>query len=413
MGVPGASPLGSRSIPLYNVAVTSARVLYTAFDVVPSPKGASTHISAFVEGLAKAGYAVTLITAGSDTLPKQEPYRGATLWRAPDDGNANYLARALAFGDYVMAHVRSSTPYAVAHFRSIWSGFPLAEARACHGYRLLYEVNGLPSIEMAYHYPGLRGAPVVDKIKEREVATLHLADTVICPSQVTRGYLVSLGIPGDKIRVIPNGVDTWAFQARRPAGADEGGTPTILYIGTLADWQGLGTLIEAMPRVLAERPVRLRILGHGRKRQRKLLEKQAYKMGIERDVTVEAPLPHHLVPEAITSAAVCVAPLGYNERNVTQGCCPIKLLEYMACARPIVASNLPVVRELVRPDVEALLFTPDDAHDLARCLLTLLDDFALAERLAQNAAARAGAEFTWQAAQRRLVDVYRELLAVK
>ncbi len=386
-------------------------MLYTAFDVVPSPKGASTHISHFVEGLTQAGYAVTLVTAGSNPLPERESYQGAALWRAPDDGNANYLARALAFGDFVMTHVQASAAYSVAHFRSIWSGFPLAEARARFGYRLLYEVNGLPSIEMAYHYPGLHGAAVVDKIKEREVATLHLADAVMCPSQVTRSYLVSLGIPGDKVTVIPNGVDARAFQTWRPASADERSAPTILYIGTLADWQGLGTLIEAMPLVVAERPVRLRILGRGRKRQRKQLEKQARRLGVEEAVIIEAPLAHRLVPTAIAEAAVCVAPLGYNERNVTQGCCPIKLLEYMACARPIVASNLPVVRELVRPDVDALLFTPDDAHDLARCLLTLLDDSTLAERLARSAAARARAEFTWQAAQQRLLDVYREVLA--
>jgi glycosyltransferase involved in cell wall biosynthesis len=384
-------------------------VLYTAFDVVPGPKGASTHITHFVAGLVHAGYAVTLVTAGSDSLPEHESYHGAALWRAPDDGDENYLKRALAFGDYVMAHVQGNPPYAVAHFRSIWSGFPLAETRHRHEYRLLYEVNGLPSIEMTYHYPGLQGARVVDKFKELEIATLHLADAVVCPSHVTRGYLVSLGIAPVKIAVIPNGVDTRAFQNCRPAPERDGALPTILYVGTLADWQGLGTLVEAMSLVRAERPARLRILGHGRKRQRKLLEKQVRKLGVEGDVAVEAPVPHRLVPEAIAQAAVCVAPLGYNERNVTQGCCPIKLLEYMACARPIVASNLPVVRELVRPDVDALLFRPDDPHDLARCLLSLLADPALAARLGDSAAARARSEFTWRVAQQRLVEVYRRL----
>ena len=70
------------------------------------------------------------------------------------------------------------------------------------------------------------------------------------------------------------------------------------------------------------------------------------------------------MPAIIAQADVCVAPLAYNDRNVTQGCCPIKVIEYMACARPIVAANLPVVRELVRDDVDALLFTPDDPAEL-------------------------------------------------
>jgi glycosyltransferase involved in cell wall biosynthesis len=389
------------------------RVLYTAFDVVPSPKGASTHITQFVGGLVESGCQVTLITAGQAALPEKETYHGATLWRVPDGGDDNYLARALAFSDYVMAHVQQAAPYAVAHFRGIWSGFPLTGARSRYGYRLLYEVNGLPSIEMAYHYPGLAGSAVVEKMKEREIATLHLADAVICPSHVTRGYLVSLGIAPEKVSVIPNGVDPGLFQACQLIRGDDDGTPTILYVGTLADWQGLATLIEAMPLVLARRPARLRILGHGRKRQRKQLQKLACKLEVEAHVMVECPVPHRQVPEAVAAASICVAPLGYNERNVTQGCCPIKVLEYMACGKPIVASNLPVVRELVRPDVDALLFRPDDPHDLARCLLSLLDDASLAGQLSNNAAARARTDFTWQAARRRLLEVYQRILTDK
>lgn len=387
----------------------SARVLYTAFDVVPSPKGASTHITHFVAGLTHAGYPVTVITAGCDSLPGRESYHGASLWRAPDDGSGNYLQRGLAFGDFVLAHVRNGPPYAVAHFRSIWCGFPLAEARRRHGYRLLYEVNGLPSIEMAYHYPGLNGSALLDKLREREIATLNLADAVICPSHVTCAYLASLGVPAGRITVIPNGVDCTAFRAE-PLPAPEDGVPTILYIGTLADWQGLGTLIDAMPRLLAQRPARLHILGHGRKRQRKALARQIRKLGVEDSVVVGAPVPHDRVPAAVVNAAVCVAPLGYNERNVVQGCCPIKVLEYMACGRPVVAANLPVVRELVRPDRDALLFTPDDPADLARCLGAVLDDSALAARLGASAAAHVRAHFTWQAAQQQLLAVYRERL---
>jgi glycosyltransferase involved in cell wall biosynthesis len=387
----------------------SARVLYTAFDVVPSPKGASTHITHFVAGLVQAGYPVTLITAGGASLPARESYHGASLWRAPDDGSENYLQRGLAFGNYVLAHVHSHPPYAVAHFRSIWCGFPLSEARIRYGYRLLYEVNGLPSIEMAYHYPGLHSSALLDKLREREMATLHLADAVVCPSPVTRAYLVSLGIPAERITVIPNGVDCATFRAGpQPTSRDD--MPTILYIGTLAEWQGLGTLIQAMAGVLAHRPARLHILGHGRKRQRKDLARQIRKLGLEDNVTIGPPVSHDQVPAAIAGAAACVAPLGYNERNVVQGCCPIKILEYMACGRPIVAANLPVVRELVRPDRDALLFTPDDPHDLARCLLAVLDDPALAVRLGASAAEQARMHFTWNLAQQRLLAVYATLL---
>ena len=386
------------------------RILYTAFDVVPSPKGSSTHITYFVRGLVEQGHPVTLITAGDPALPERDSYFGATLLRAPANLDTNFLKRALAFGQYVMAHLDQAGPYGLVHFRSVWSGLPLTLARSRCGYRLLYEVNGLPSVEMKYHYPALRDTPLLAKLKEQELLTLHLADAIICPSRVTRDYITSLGLPEAKLTVIPNGIDPELF---RPGLRAEHGSvpPTILYLGTLADWQGLETLVAAMPQVVSVTAARLRIVGRGRGRHRKALAKHIRKLGLADYVTVEPPVPYRAVPELIAQAAVCVAPLGYNDRNVTQGCCPIKILEYMACGRPVVAANLPVVRELARPEQEVLLFSPDDPDDLARAILALLADPSLAARLAANAAGRARREFTWQAAQERLLAVYRSLLA--
>lgn len=408
----------------------SSRILYTAFDVVPSPKGASTHITYFTRGLVAAGYEVTLITAGTATLPEQEMYAGATLLRTPPGDDPNFLKRALDFGNFVLAHVAAAEPYDVVHVRSIWSGFWLAQAKAHYGYKLLYEVNGLPSIEMKYHYPALRGTPALDKIREQELATLHLADAVICPSHVTASYLASLGVAAEKITVIPNGIDPQFFQPSAATSNRQGTTnhrpeshnvqsptstyqlpsPTILYLGTLADWQGIDTLIAALPLVLAEKPVQLRLVGPGRKPQLKSLQKRLHKLGLDMHVSLEPPVPHDQTPALITPADICVAPLGYNDRNVNQGCCPIKILEYMACGRPIIAADLPVVRELVSAGREALLFSPDDPADLARQILTVLADSDLAEALGANAAARAHQYFTWPMAQARLESVYQKLL---
>jgi len=169
-------------------------------------------------------------------------------------------------------------------------------------------------------------------------------------------------------------------------------------------------LIEAMPAIVAQSPAKLKIVGRGRGRQHKDLAKRIRKLGLEDRVSIEPAVPHHEMPAVIAQADVCVAPLAYNDRNVTQGCCPLKVIEYMACARPIVAANLPVVRELVRDDVDALLFTPDDPADLARCVLAILNDATLAQRLADSAAERAGDKFSWREAQKKLLRVYEKLV---
>jgi glycosyltransferase involved in cell wall biosynthesis len=108
---------------------------------------------------------------------------------------------------------------------------------------------------------------------------------------------------------------------------------------------------------------------------------------------------------------ICIAPLGFNDRNVTQGACPIKVLEYMASSRPLIASNIPIVLELVREEVDGLLFSPNDPQDLARQVLRLLDNFELSQRLSDAATERALTKFTWHAAQKALIKIYDKLLA--
>ena len=384
------------------------RVLYTAFDIVPSPKGASTHILHNIRGLVNSQFAVHLLTPNDGLLPSEETLEGARVTRITQDLSQNFLARAAHFGGAVFQHLALHPEYDVVHFRNVWDGLAIAQNKKRFGYTTLFEVNGLPSIELKYHYPGIDPALLM-KIKEQEIATLHLADAIICPSNVTRDYIASLGLDRKRVTVIPNGVSSSDFSPS-PLPPRERRVPSLLYIGTLADWQGLDVVIRALPKILEQRPAQLRIVGRGRSRQRKLLSKHIRKLGVEGSVLVQPAIPHHEIPALIAEADVCLAPLGLNDRNVTQGACPIKLLEYMAAGRPLVASNMPIVRELVREDVDALLFSPNDPDDLARQVLTLLNDADLAQRLASSASKRVLTQFTWHESQKRLLRVYEKLL---
>ena len=387
------------------------KILYTAFDIVPSPKGASTHILHNIRGLVNRNYGVHLITPNDGLLPPEEPIDGARVTRITQDLTQNFLARATHFGKAVFAHLtlNESDGYDVVQYRNIWDGLQVAQNKKRFGYKTLFEVNGLPSIELKYHYPGL-DIDLLSKIKEQELATLHLSDAIICPSNVTRDYIASLGLNRKLVTVIPNGVSASDFSPS-PLPVRDGRVPVLLYIGTFADWQGLDIVIKALPKILEKQPVRLHIVGRGRSRQRKILSKQIRKLGIEEHVIVQPAVPHHEIPALIAETDICVAPLGLNDRNVTQGACPIKVLEYMAAGRPLLASNMPIVRELVREDVDALLFSPNDPDDLARQALTLLNDFELSKRLAQSASERALTKFTWHESQKKLGKVYEKLLS--
>ena len=392
------------------------RVLYTAFDIVPGPKGASTHILHNIRGLVNGKFEVHLLTPNDGLLPTEDSIEGARVTRVSQDLTQNFLARAAHFGKSVLTHLTLKPNYHVVHYRNIWDGLAVAQNKKRFGYKTLFEVNGLPSVELKYHYPGIdRG--LLSKIKEQEIATLHLSDAIICPSNVTRDYIASLGLDTSsslrtgrkRVTVIPNGVSPSDFSAS-PLPAREGRVPTLLYIGTLADWQGLEVVIKALPKILEQLAVRLQIVGRGRSRQRKRLLKQIRKLGLDEDVIIQPAVPHHEIPALIAAADICIAPLGLNDRNVTQGACPIKILEYMAASRPLIASNMPIVRELVREDIDALLFSPSDPADLARQVLMLLGDFELSQRLAASASERALTKFTWHEAQKKLLKVYDHLL---
>ena len=384
------------------------RVLYTAFDIVPSPKGASTHILHNIRGLVNGQFDVHLVTPNDGVLPIEDSIEEAKVTRIPQDLTQSFLQRAVHFGEAVARHLLLHHNYEIVHYRNIWDGLAIAQNKKQYGYKTLFEVNGLPSIELKYHYPGLDQG-LLAKIKEQEAATLHLSDVITCPSNVTRDYLASLGLNPRLISVIPNGVSPSDFSAS-PLPPREGRVPSLLYIGTLADWQGLEVVIKALPKILEKKTVQLRIVGRGRSRQRKFLSKQIRKLGVEGSVIVQPAIPHHEVPSLIAESDICIAPLGLNDRNVTQGACPIKVLEYMASSRPLIASNLPIVRELVREDVDGLLFSPNDPDDLARKVVMLLEDYELSKRLADSATERALTKFTWHESQKKLLKIYVKLL---
>lgn len=424
------------------------RILYTAFDLVPHPKGASTHITYFVEGLTQAGHDVTLITAGDPSLPAEGEYAGAKTIRVPWTGKAHFLRRAVEFGNAVAQHIEQEPSYDLVQCRSIWSGYRLARLKNEFGqkYKLIYEVNGLPSIELKYHYPQLAGKDIIPKCQEQELYTLQTADKIVTPSKITRLYLESLKLPADKIHVIPNGIDTSLFHPNvepfdldahqitvptaNPAEEEEPEPENhdelegdkqeqtqliadeekrLLYIGTYAHWQGLPTLIQALPALIADHNLKLYIMGRGRKAQFKLLVKMIRKLQLTQQVVFIQAVPHQMVPAFIQAADICIAPLAYNDRNVTQGCCPLKILEYMACGKPIVASNLPVVRELVTPYQEAILAEPNNTQALALAIKQLIEHPAYAENIGSNAAGRAAKEFSWALAQARLNRVIESL----
>jgi glycosyltransferase involved in cell wall biosynthesis len=106
--------------------------------------------------------------------------------------------------------------------------------------------------------------------------------------------------------------------------------------------------------------------------------------------------PHAEMPEYLAACDVLVSPHGKQADGGEFFGSPTKLYEYMASGRPIVASNLGQIADVLTDGESALLVPPDDPEALARAIVRLIDDACLRARLGRNARAAAEAHHTWR-----------------
>jgi glycosyltransferase involved in cell wall biosynthesis len=388
--------------------VTGPPLLYVSFDQVPAPKGASTHIEAFAAGLGQRYGSLILVTPGpTDDGPRRLlPGVRQIVLGCPD---ADVLGRVLTFRAKLLALLRRQS-FEVIHFRSPFEGYPLVQQARRLGAKLLYEVNGLPSIEMKYGYPRLQHDDVLRiKLEQQESACWETADRIVAVSGVTASCLVERGCASSKIAVIPNGVDPQLFAYRDPVPPDDAPL-RLLYSGTLSPWQGVDILLEALPLLRAHRQVTLTIAGLAAPSRRDELERRAQRLGVAEIMRFVGSCPRGEIARLLHEHHATVVSLTAADRNTIQGCCPLKLLEALAAGCPVVASDLPVVRELAEPETHILTTPPGDAAALTAGLLRLAGDADGTRARCRRARDHVLGRFTWEHSVTALVRVYQEML---
>jgi glycosyltransferase involved in cell wall biosynthesis len=200
-----------------------------------------------------------------------------------------------------------------------------------------------------------------------------------------------------RLRVIPDGVrrddrDLTAISEHRDP------TPTVAYAGHLYPWKGVDVLIEALARLTGVEG--LVVGGHEGEPDLGRLRQLSARLGIAGRVTFTGIVPPPHVRGLLRRASVLALPNTASAIS-TRFTSPLKLFEYMAAGRPIVASDLPSLREVLTHEQDALLVPPGDADALAAAVRRLLDDPPLASRLAA-AAFSAVDRYTWGRRAERL-----------
>jgi glycosyltransferase involved in cell wall biosynthesis len=388
------------------------RALYAAFDRVPSAKGAAMHIAHAVRALERVAGNTLLACVADGRLPEGEREGRVEVLRL-GAGAPDLVERVRAYRRALASVLEAQrATLRVCQFRDPWSGIPILDASGQRGrgrgVATVYEVNGLPSIEMPYRFPAI-SARTLERIRAMEQRCLAEADYLLTPSATLARNLERLGVDRRRITVIPNGADP----APRAGGRRPSGAPAryFLYFGALQPWQGVGAAIAALPRI-ADLGIALVICSSQPASIGRALKARARRLGVEGSVHWRHELTREELAPWIAHAVASVAPLTETPRNLEQGCCPLKILESMAAGTPVIASDLAPVRELVAHGEHGLLVRAGRPELLGRAMRALADEPALRAAMGRRARARMRRHYTWAGIEQRLERWYRgEVLA--
>lgn len=248
-----------------------------------------------------------------------------------------------------------------------------------------------------------------------ENSALKGADLCCAICDALRAELISRGISGDKIIVTPNGVDVKAFvpgppseDLRKKLGLRN--RRVMGYIGTFFRYEGLELLVDAMVRLLPEFPdLTLMFVGHGELAP--VLKETAADAGVADRVVFPGQVPYREVADYYRLFDFMVLPR--RDARETRLVTPLKPMEIMAMAKPLIASSIGGHLEIVEDGVNGLLFRPDDVADLVSKCRVLLNDREMGLDLGARSRRWVEANRDWNVLVQRYLDIYERLTSAR
>lgn len=261
--------------------------------------------------------------------------------------------------------------------------------------------------------PGVLRSFIWNFLKILETTIPRIVDTVSVASHRLRIECESLGVSRDRIFEAHVGADIAKFRPDirsepiRQKYAIE--RPLVLYLGQLHGGQYVELFIEAASQVInnCNEDVSFMIVGDGYMRDE--LEKFSHRLNLDGKIIFTGAVPHDLVPQYIAAADICVACFGEDE--VTMCKSPLKIVEYLASGKAIVASRVGEVPDMIQD--AGVLVPPGDAKALAEGIVKVLRDSSLRKNLQILARRRAEEKYNWTVTADNLSAAYKKAIKIK
>ena len=367
-------------------------VLFLAVDVdLRRFRGDSVHVRELALHLKDLGHSVAIVSATSGD------------YRLPGVGQ---IERGTSFGRQVTALARTAGRWAdVVYERRLspklaWSIGLLADVP------FVVEVNGVLDEERA-----AQGHEVaLGEAVRRRLRGVILRDAfrVVAVSRGIREHLLSdYAIAGDRAIVVQNGANTEVFHPMDKAVCQSqlgipSGSKVLCFVGNLVAWQGVDKMLRALvPLSRSEPSILALVVGDGPELER--LKALASHLGISTHVRFLGVIPYSEIPQYICAADVCVAP--FVESRKTS---PIKIFEYLACARPVVATDVDEIGDFLRKCQGGLLVDPKSDASFVESISALLRSPSDNERMGTSGRKVVLAEHSWKSTAAKVAQILED-----
>jgi len=359
-------------------------------------KGCSIHVREVISALLARGALVELFAARleGDRPAGWDNVRIHTIPLLSSTDPAERELMALAANDHITAALQKAGAFDMIYERySLWSYAGMEYARLSETTGVL-EVNAPLVAEQAEH------RQLIDRASAEAVAhrVFAAADALVAVSQGVAAYLNSFRAARGRVHVIPNGVNPARFpQYLKPSLANPARLFTIGFVGSMKPWHGLPMLVAAFEKIHRIAPdTRLLIVGNGKAKDE--VQPRIDAAGLSEFVHFTGAVDCEQIPGLLASMDVAVAPYPALPNFYFS---PLKVYEYMAAGRAVVASHIGSLSELLEDGVSGLLTPPGDVDALAASILRLKNDPVLRQRLGGAARTMVLENCTWDQVVKR------------